>query len=244
MQVAANKQGGGKAMKKIVVVLISIALIAGGCSTIKEHKKTAIGTVAGAAVGAGVGAAIGGGKGAGIGAAVGALAGGAIGYMFEKQEREFKQALADSEDASIKREQRVLEDATNEAARRDVEVLVLTFQGDVWFDTGSAALKPGAYTEIDRVAAILNRYPETSIRIEGHTDSTGSESFNQDLSEKRAMAVKNALLSKNVSETRLQTIGYGESKPVAGNDTEGGRQLNRRVEIVIVPPAQQTQPPA
>jgi outer membrane protein OmpA-like peptidoglycan-associated protein len=231
-------------MKKIVVLCISIALIAGGCTTLKEHKKTAIGTAAGAAVGAGVGAAIDGGRGAAIGAVVGALAGGTIGYMFERQEREFKQALADSEAASIKREQRVLEDATNEAARRDVEVLVLTFQGDVWFDTGSAALKPGAYTEIDRVAAILNRYPETSIRIEGHTDSSGSESFNQELSEKRAASVKNALLSKNVSETRLQTIGYGESKPVAGNDTEGGRQLNRRVEIVIVPPAQAAQPPA
>jgi len=189
----------------------------------------------------GVGAAIDGGKGAAIGAVVGALAGGAIGYMFEKQEREFKQALADSEAASIKREQRVLEDATSEAARRDIEVLVLTFQGDFWFDTGSAVLKAGAYDEIDRVAAILNRYPETSIRIEGHTDSTGSESFNQELSEKRAASVKNSLLSKNVSETRLQTIGYGESKPVAGNDTEGGRQLNRRVEIVIVPPAQQAQ---
>ncbi len=231
-------------MKKIIVLCISIALITGGCATIKEHKKTAIGTAAGAAVGAGVGAAIGGGKGAGIGAAVGALAGGVIGYMFEKQEKEFKQALADAEGASIKREQRVLEDATNEAARRDVEVLVLTFQGDVWFDTGSAALKAGSYDELDRVAAILNRYPETSIRIEGHTDSTGSESFNQELSEKRAMSVKNALLGKNVSETRLQTIGYGESKPVAGNDSEGGRQLNRRVEIVIVPPAQQQAPSA
>lgn len=231
-------------MKKFVVLFVSIALIAGGCATIKEHKKTAIGTAAGAAVGAGVGAAIGGGKGAGIGAVVGALAGGVIGYMFEKQEKEFKQALADEQGASIKREQRVLEDATNEAARRDVEVLVLTFQGDVWFDVGSAALKAGAYDEIDRVAAILNRYPETSIRIEGHTDSTGSESSNQELSEKRAMSVKNALLSKNVSETRLQTIGYGESKPVADNSNEGGRQLNRRVEIVIVPPPQQAQPPA
>lgn len=231
-------------MKRVVIVLISIALIAGGCSTLQEHKKTAIGTAAGAAVGAGVGAAIDGGKGAAIGAAVGALAGGVIGYMFEKQEREFKQALADAEGASIRREQRVLEDATNEAARRDIEVLVLTFQGDVWFDTGSSALKAGAYDEIDRVAAILNRYPETSIRVEGHTDSTGSESFNQDLSEKRAIAVKNALLSKNVAATRIQTIGYGESKPVASNDTEGGRQLNRRVEIVIVPPAQQQAPSA
>jgi len=226
-------------MKRSLAVFISVMVIATGCSTIKEHKKTAIGATAGAAVGAGVGAAIGGGKGAGIGAAVGALAGGVIGYMFEKQEKDFKQALADSEGASIKREQRVLEDATNEAARRDIEVLVLTFQGDFWFDVDSAVLKAGAYDEIDRVATILNRYPETSIRIEGHTDSTGNENYNQELSEKRAMSVKNALLAKSVADTRLQTIGFGESKPVADNNTQGGRQLNRRVEIVIVPPAQQ-----
>ena len=231
-------------MRKVVVLCIAIVLITGGCSTIKEHKKTAIGTAAGAAVGAGVGAAIGGGRGAGIGAAVGALAGGAIGYMFEKQEREFKQALADAEGASIKREQRVLEDATSEAARRDIEVLVLTFQGDFWFDFDSAVLKAGAYDEIDRVAAILNRYPETSIRIEGHTDSIGNENYNQELSERRAISVKNALVAKGVTESRLQTIGFGEAKPIADNNTEGGRQLNRRVEIVIVPPAQQAQPPA
>jgi outer membrane protein OmpA-like peptidoglycan-associated protein len=170
---------------------------------------------------------------------VGALAGGVIGYMFEKQEKDFKQALADAEGASVRREQRVLEDATNEAAKRDQEVLVLTFQGDFWFDVDSAVLKAGAYNEIDRVATILNRYPETSIRIEGHTDSTGNENYNQELSEKRAMSVKNALLAKSVADTRLQTIGFGESKPVADNNKEGGRQLNRRVEIVIVPPAEQ-----
>ena len=226
-------------MKKALVLTTAIMFLASGCSTIKEHKKTAIGATAGAAVGAGVGYAIGKGAGAGVGAAVGALAGGAIGYMFEKQEKEFKEALADSEAASIRREQRVLEEANTQAAKGAQEVLILSFQSDFWFDFDSAVLKSGAYKEIDRVAAILNRYPETSIRVEGHTDSIGSENYNLELSERRAMAVKNALVAKNVDSSRVETIGFGEGNPVADNNQEGGRQLNRRVEIVIVPPAEQ-----
>ncbi len=223
-------------MKKTFVVLTAIIFLAAGCSTIKEHKKTAIGTGVGAAAGAGIGYAIGGGTGAGVGAAVGALAGGTIGYMFDKQEKDFKEALADSEAASIQREQRALD----EAKKREVEVLVLTFKSDFLFDINSSVLKPGGYKEIDRAATILNRYPETSIRVEGHTDSTGSESYNQELSEKRALAVKNELIAQNVDPARIEIIGFGESKPIADNSTESGRQLNRRVELVIIPPADQT----
>lgn len=222
-------------MKKAFVLIAAVIFLASGCSTVKEHKKTAIGATAGAAVGAGVGYAIGKGAGAGVGAAVGALAGGALGYMFEKQEKEFKEALAESEAASVQREQRLLD----EAKQREQEVLVLSFKSDFLFDVNSAVLKPGGYTEIARVATILNRYPETSIRVEGHTDSTGSESYNLELSQKRAAAVKNELLAQNVDPGRVETIAFGEAKPVADNTTEAGRQLNRRVEIVIVPPAEQ-----
>jgi outer membrane protein OmpA-like peptidoglycan-associated protein len=222
-------------MKKIVALTLAIVFLAAGCSTMKENKKTTIGAVTGAVVGAGVGYAIGGGTGAGVGTAVGALAGGTIGYLFDKQEKEFKQALADSEAASIQREQRIID----ESKQREQEVLVLTFKSDFFFDVDSAMLKPGGYKDIDRAAAVLNRYPETSLRVEGHTDSTGSEDYNLELSEKRAMAVKNQLLSQNVDATRIQTIGFGEGKPVADNNTASGRQLNRRVEIVIVPPAEQ-----
>jgi outer membrane protein OmpA-like peptidoglycan-associated protein len=226
-------------MKKYVVLMSAIIFLTAGCATIKEHKKTAIGSAAGAAVGAGVGYAIGRGAGAGVGAAIGALAGGTIGYMFDKQEKEFKEALADSEDASIRREQRVLDEGNNQAMKREQEVLILSFQSDVWFDFDSAVLRPGAYKEIDRVAAILNRYPETSIRVEGHTDSIGSENYNLELSERRATAVTNALLAKNVDSSRIETIGFGEGNSIADNNEQGGRQLNRRVEIVIVPPAEQ-----
>ena len=222
-------------MKKIVALTIAIAFLAAGCSTMKENKKTTIGAVTGAVVGAGVGYAIGGGTGAGVGTAVGALAGGTIGYMFDKQEKEFKQALADSEAASIQREQRIID----ESKQREQEVLVLTFKSDFFFDVDSAVLKPGGYKDIDRAAVVLNRYPETSLRVEGHTDSTGSEDYNLKLSEQRATAVKNELLAQNLDAARIQTIGFGEAKPVADNNTESGRQLNRRVEIVIVPPAEQ-----
>jgi outer membrane protein OmpA-like peptidoglycan-associated protein len=226
---------GGKTMKKYVVLMSAIIFLTSGCATIKEHKKTAIGSAVGAAVGAGLGYAIGKGGGAGVGATVGALAGGTIGYMFEKQEKEFKEALADSEAASIRREQRVLA----EANQRDQEVLVLSFQSDFWFDFDSAVLKPAAYREIDRVAAVLNRYPDTFIRVEGHTDSIGSELYNLELSERRAMAVKNALVARNVASSRIETVGFGEGNSIADNHEQGGRQLNRRVEIVIVPPAEQ-----
>ena len=208
-------------MEKALVFTTAIIFLTSGCATIKEHKKTAIGATAGAAVGAGVGYAIGKGAGAGVGAAVGALAGGTIGYMFDKQEKEFEEALADSEDASIRREQRVLEEANTQAMKREQEVLILSFQSDVWFDFDSAVLKPGAYKEIDRVAAILNRYPETSIRVEGHTDSIGNENYNLELSERRAMAVTNALLAKNVDSARIKTIGFGEGNPIADNNEQG-----------------------
>ena len=226
-------------MKKYVVLMSAIIFLTAGCATIKEHKKTAIGSAVGAAVGAGLGYAIGKGGGAGVGATVGALAGGAMGYMFEKQEKEFKKALAESEAVSIRREQRVLVEANAQANQRDQEVLILSFQSDFWFDFDSAVLKPAAYKEIDRVAAILNRYPDTFIRVEGHTDSIGSEIYNLELSERRARAVKNALVAKNVDSSRIETVGFGEGYSIAGNHEPGGRQLNRRVEIVIVPPAEQ-----
>ena len=110
--------------------------------------------------------------------------------------------------------------------------LVLTL-GDVLFDTGEASLKAGAVTTIERLAQFMRDYPERSVRIEGHTDSAGSDELNQQLSERRAMAVRDALLSRNVDAARIATVGYGEARPIAGNDTPGGRQQNRRIEIVL-----------
>jgi len=225
-------------MKHVVAVLLILALIMPGCAAMQENKKTTIGAGAGAVVGAGVGYAIGGGKGAAIGALVGGLAGGVIGHYMDKQEREFKQALAESQ----AREQM----AIMQGVQREKDALILTFKSDVMFDTNSSVIKPAAYAsgEIDRVAQILNRYPDTTIKVVGYTDSTGAETYNQQLSEQRANAVKNALVVKNVQTARISALGMGESNPIADNATEGGRQLNRRVAIIIEPTQQagQTQP--
>ena len=216
-------------MKKLLIAVLVVAFIMPGCATMKENKKTTIGAGAGAILGAGLGYAIGGGKGAAIGTVVGGLAGGAIGHMMDKQEREFKQELA----ASQAREQ----DAIMQGVQREKDAIILTFKSDVLFDTDSSTIKPGAYSsgEIDRVAQILNKYPDTTIKVVGYTDSTGSESHNQQLSELRANSVKNALVVKGVATSRVTTIGMGESNPVADNTTPEGRQLNRRVTIVIEP---------
>ena len=110
--------------------------------------------------------------------------------------------------------------------------LVLTL-GDVLFDTGKAALNPGAALKLDRLAQFLSEHPDRRVQIEGFTDSIGSDAYNQDLSERRAFAVKAALTARGIDPTRISTEGYGKGFPVADNSDSGGRQLNRRVEVVI-----------
>ncbi len=191
----------------------------------QTQKGTAIGTGVGAAVGAGLGAAIGrSGTSALIGGAAGALAGGltgaAIGNYMDKQEAAMRQSLANVEAANV---------------RRNQDVLTVTFKSDVLFGVNSSALKAGSYDELNRVARVLNQYPQTTITIAGHTDSTGSGEYNQKLSERRAGAVKNALVGMGVNPARMTAVGYGETRPIADNNTESGRQMNRRVEILINP---------
>jgi outer membrane protein OmpA-like peptidoglycan-associated protein len=110
--------------------------------------------------------------------------------------------------------------------------LVLTL-GDVLFDTGRATLNPGAAMKLDRLAQFLTEHPDRRVLVEGFTDSVGSDSYNQDLSERRADAVKGALLARGIDSARVTTEGYGKAYPVASNNDSGGRQLNRRVEVVI-----------
>ena len=212
-------------MKKMIAGLIVVAFIVSGCAEATNTQKGAgIGAAIGTVAGAGLGYAIGGKKGALIGAGsglvVGGLAGGAIGRYMDNQEREMREALGQVEAASI---------------RRDQDILELTFKSDMMFSTNSAVLQPGAYSEIDRVCQVLNKYPQCRIRIEGHTDSVGSESYNMQLSQQRAESVKNALVQRNVDPARLQAVGMGMSQPIAGNDNEGGRQMNRRVTMKIIP---------
>ncbi len=133
--------------------------------------------------------------------------------------------------------------ATEQAARLQAEVdqlkakptprgLVLTL-GDVLFDTGKAQLNPGAARKLDQLAQFLTEHPERRVQIDGFTDSVGSESYNQTLSQERADAVKSALITRGIDASRVGTQGYGKGFPVADNADSGGRQLNRRVEVVI-----------
>ena len=110
--------------------------------------------------------------------------------------------------------------------------LLLTL-GDVLFDTGRAELKPGAATKIDQLAQFLTEHPDRRVEIDGFTDSVGSDAYNEELSQRRADAVKAALLTRGVDPSRIATEGYGKAYPVASNSDSGGRQLNRRVEVVI-----------
>ena len=110
--------------------------------------------------------------------------------------------------------------------------LVLTL-GDVLFDTGRAELNPGAGRKLDQLAQFLNQHKDRRVQIDGFTDSVGTDAYNEDLSRRRAEAVKSALLVRGIDASRIGTEGYGKGYPVASNSNSGGRQLNRRVEVVI-----------
>jgi outer membrane protein OmpA-like peptidoglycan-associated protein len=214
-------------MRKATLLVIAGLWLLSGCATTatKAEKGAGYGAAGGAAVGAVLGQVIGKNTestvlGAAAGALVGAAAGGGIGHMMDKQEAEMRQALAASEAAAV---------------RREGDLLAITLKGDVTFDFDSVTVRPGLYNEIDRIAQIMVKYPQTHIMVEGHTDSVGAEDYNQRLSERRAGAVKNLLVQRGVDSSRVTTIGYGESRPVATNAEEAGRRLNRRVEIRIKP---------
>jgi outer membrane protein OmpA-like peptidoglycan-associated protein len=149
----------------------------------------------------------------------------------EEQSEAAEAAAARSREAE-ERSQDLERELEELEARNTDRGLVLTL-GDVLFDTGEANLKPGAATTIDRLAQFMRDYPERSVRIEGHTDAAGSDDANLGLSERRAQAVREALLARGLDAARIATLGFGEARPIASNDTPGGRQQNRRVEIVV-----------
>ncbi|HEX2779351.1 MAG TPA: OmpA family protein [Gemmatimonadaceae bacterium] len=105
---------------------------------------------------------------------------------------------------------------------------------DILFDVNQATLKAGAAQNVQKIAAILNQYPDYNISVEGHTDASGSDAYNQDLSERRAASVREALVAGGVAASRISSKGFGESQPVASNDTPSGRQQNRRVEVIVL----------
>lgn len=218
-------------MNKTIIWIFLVFLILAGCAApqTKTQKGAVYGAAGGAAAGALVGQVIGHNTkstliGTAIGAAVGGLGGAGVGRMMDNQERDMRDVLASSEAAAVSREG---------------NLLAVTFKGDVTFDTDSTVVRPGLQSEITRVATVMNQYPNTLVRVEGHTDSTGSDDYNMDLSNRRAAAVRNLLTSRGVADHRIDVVGYGESMPVATNNTEAGRQKNRRVEIKIAPQTQQ-----
>jgi len=188
----------------------------------ETQKGVAIGAIAGAAIGAAV--ADKSPRGAMIGAGGGALAGGLIGNYMERQRQDFMKVLAPEIAAGVIR-----------VELRSNDQLLVGMTSETAFEVDSDQIKPGFHSTLGKIAGVVNRYGKTRLVIAGHTDSTGSNEYNQGLSERRAQAVQGYLLSENVYTNRLSVIGYGEDQPIASNDTEAGLRRNRRVDITIIP---------
>ena len=206
------------------LALVVAASLLGSCATLQqrdpyetERDKTAKGAGVGAAAGAAAAILRGEREADEIlaGAAIGAVVGGGIGAYMDHQEERLTRIPGTSVE-------RVSED-----------VLLVNFESDVLFPVDSAALQPGAQGTLSRVGSVLLDYPKTAVVVQGHTDATGSEEYNQTLSERRAQAVFNYLVGRGVDPGRMTAVGYGETLPVAPNDTEWGREQNRRVDILL-----------
>ena len=202
-------------MKKFILSLIFLSLAQLGCES--AGKRTAIGAGVGTAVGAGVGAIVGHqmgkrDKGAAIGAVLGGGIGAAYGYKLDKQAKELEK-LAET--------------------KRTENGIITKLKGDILFKSGSPSVQSQARTNVQKISDILKKYPENRITIVGHTDSTGSDSTNQALSEKRAQSVKSIMVAQGVPEQHVAVVGAGETMPVADNKSKAGRAQNRRVELQI-----------
>ena len=191
----------------------------------RKVSRTAIGGVGGAVAGALLGGLIGGKTGRIVGAGIGGVAGGVVGYQMDKQIKELKEDTAGS--------------GVDVTPTDDGQAILVNLPDGVTFDVGSSTLKPEFRATLDKVADSLIQYPNSLIDVYGHTDSTGSDAFNQTLSENRARTVMNYLIMKNVPAARIRSQGFGETMPIADNGTPEGRSKNRRVEIKIVPVTQE-----
>jgi outer membrane protein OmpA-like peptidoglycan-associated protein len=206
-------------MRKILSVLLILVLVF-SITSCNKMKKRDQGAVIGATAGAMIGAVIGDKSGntavgAILGAAIGGAAGAYIGNYMDKQAEEMKRDL---EGATI---------------TRVGEGIKITFDSGILFDIDKSALRPEAQTNLEKLAVILNKYEDTEILVEGHTDATGPDEHNMDLSIRRAQSVSGYLSMQQVIPTRFNVLGYGETQPISDNETVEGRQLNRRVEIAI-----------
>jgi outer membrane protein OmpA-like peptidoglycan-associated protein len=205
------------AIRQFSLALVLLGLLASGCKSMSRSQKGAvIGAAGGGAAGAVIGRAAGNtAMGAIIGATVGGVAGAVIGRKMDKQAEEMKEVLGDAE------------------VRREGEGIVVVFKEQVLFGFDRSDLNDQAKTNLDKLSNVLKKYPDTDIQIIGHTDSRGAEEYNQGLSRRRATSAANYLNTTGIANSRITTKGMGESDPIATNDTDEGRALNRRVEFVI-----------
>ncbi len=214
---------------KFATALVCFCFLFSACSTVnpytdeKQASKLAIGAGVGAASGAVIGLITADSKNrqrnALIGAGIGALAGGGVGYYMDKQEAELRAQL----------------EGTGVSVTRNGDHITLNMPGNVTFATDSSDLSPAFFDVLNSVGVVLEEYEQTVVEVAGHTDSTGSDQYNQALSERRADSVARYLQSQGVIPQRLITVGMGEDYPIADNGTSMGRQANRRVEITMVP---------
>ena len=202
---------------RLIPICVTIIMIAPGCSSLNKTKKGAIiGTATGTTMGAVIGKASGNtALGAIIGAVVGGTAGALIGNTMDKQAEEIKKKVPDAQ------------------VLRIGEGIVVEFSSNVLFGFDKSSLSIDAKSNLDKLGGILKEYPDTNIEVQGHTDSRGSESYNKNLSEERANAVSQYLVTNGISNTRLTINGFGELLPKYINTTSDGRLLNRRVEFLI-----------
>ncbi|MBE0361987.1 hypothetical protein PULV_a3652 [Pseudoalteromonas ulvae UL12] len=206
-------------MKQATLLLpaIILPLILSGCASTNAEKGAAIGAVTGAILGKSTSNHKD--KRLVYGAAIGAIAGAAIGSYMDQQEQAFRDELAGSGVEVI----------------REGDNLRLVMPSNITFATDQSYISSGFHGTLDAIAKVMNKYEKTYLSIEGHTDSTGKTEYNQALSEQRALSVKNYLLNQQILAARIATMGLGESRPIASNQSASGRALNRRVEIQIVP---------
>lgn len=217
-------------IRMLQVGSLAVVLLASGCKTLdpytgeEQTSKATKGAIIGAAAGAVVGLASGDDavdrrQRALIGAGVGALAGGSIGHYQDRQEAELRAEL----------------EGTGVSVTRIGDNITLNMPGNVTFATDSADLNADFFNVLNSVSKVLKEFDQTIVEVAGHTDNTGSDEYNEALSDRRASSVARYFESRNIVSQRLLTIGMGESRPVADNGTSEGRQANRRVEITMVP---------
>jgi outer membrane protein OmpA-like peptidoglycan-associated protein len=216
--------------KHVLLAPLALALALTACTTTDpwtgepQTSRAAVGAAVGAAAGAAAGAISGDGsrerrKRALIGAGGGALAGAGVGAYMDRQEERLRRDLAE----------------TGVSVTRVGDRLVLNMPGNITFATDRAEISAGFHPVLDSVSRVLDEFDRTVIDIAGHTDSTGAADYNQDLSVRRAESVGSYLISRDVDARRIITRGLGETRPAATNETDQGRRMNRRVELVLEP---------